>query len=132
LEPNTIDKSILAKAYELLCTAKAMTEVYEDNFKIVSKYVHATSRGHEAIQIACGLLVDQRDYIAPYYRDDAMLLAIGITPFQLMLQILAKKSDPFSGGRSYYCHPSLKDPDKPSYSNHWCSYGYPIQRKIGS
>ena len=30
-----------------------------------------------------------------------------------MLQLLAKKDDPFSGGRTYYCHPSLKDDDKP-------------------
>ena len=32
-----------------------MTELYEANFKEVSKYVHATSRGHEAIQIALGM-----------------------------------------------------------------------------
>ena len=31
-----------------------MTELYEANFKLTSKYVHATSRGHEAIQIALG------------------------------------------------------------------------------
>ena len=30
-----------------------------------------------------------------------------------MLQLLAKKEDPFSGGRTYYSHPSLKDDDKP-------------------
>jgi 2-oxoisovalerate dehydrogenase E1 component len=30
-----------------------------------------------------------------------------------MLQLMAKKDDPFSGGRTYYCHPSLKDADKP-------------------
>ena len=42
-----------------------------------------------------------------------MLFSIGITPFQLMLQVLAKRNDPFSGGRTYYSHPSLKDDDKP-------------------
>jgi 2-oxoisovalerate dehydrogenase E1 component len=31
-----------------------------------------------------------------------------------MLQLLAKKDDPFSGGRSYYCHPSSKDENRPS------------------
>ena len=30
-----------------------------------------------------------------------------------MLQVLAKKDDPFSGGRTYYSHPSIKDADKP-------------------
>jgi 2-oxoisovalerate dehydrogenase E1 component len=42
-----------------------------------------------------------------------MLLSIGMKPYDLMLQVLAKKDDPFSGGRAYYCHPSLKDIDKP-------------------
>ena len=37
-----------------------------------------------------------------------MLLGIGIEPYELMLQLMAKREDPFSGGRSYYGHPSLK------------------------
>ena len=96
-----------------MATAKAMTELYEANFKIVSKYVHATSRGHEAIQIAVAMQLLPQDYAFPYYRDDAMMLGIGMQPYDLMLQLMAKKDDPFSGGRTYYCHPSLKDNDKP-------------------
>ncbi|WP_044403077.1 thiamine pyrophosphate-dependent enzyme [Lacinutrix sp. Hel_I_90] len=106
-------KDTLQKAFSKLCTAKAMTELYEANFKQVSKYVHATSRGHEAIQIALGLQLLPQDYAFPYYRDDAMLLSFGLEPYDLMLQLLAKRDDPFSGGRSYYSHPSLKDEDKP-------------------
>tara|TARA_B110000003_G_scaffold275985_1_gene320336 strand:- start:4402 stop:6486 length:2085 start_codon:yes stop_codon:yes gene_type:complete len=106
-------KEILKNGFTKLCTAKAMTEVFEANFKEVSKYVHATSRGHEVIQIAIGMQLLPQDYLFPYYRDDAMLLALGMTPFDLMLQVLAKKEDPFSGGRTYYSHPSLKDDDKP-------------------
>ncbi len=108
-----MNKEILKKAFSKLCTAKAMTELYEANFKQVSKYVHATSRGHEAIQIALGMQLLPQDYAFPYYRDDAMLLSFGLEPYDLMLQLLAKKDDPFSGGRTYYCHPSLKDDDKP-------------------
>ena len=110
---NKINKDILRKAFKTLVTAKAMTEIYEENFKTVSKYVHATSRGHEAIQIAVGMQLLPQDYVFPYYRDDSILLSIGMTPYELMLQVLAKKDDPFSGGRTYYCHPSLKDDDKP-------------------
>ncbi len=95
-----------------MAQAKAMTELYEENFNIVSKYVHATSRGHEAIQVALGMQLLPQDYVAPYYRDDAMLLSLGMKPYDLMLQLLAKKDDPFSGGRAYYAHPSLKDDDK--------------------
>ncbi|WP_046746252.1 alpha-ketoacid dehydrogenase subunit alpha/beta [Kordia zhangzhouensis] len=108
-----MNKEILQKGFSLLCTAKAMATLYEDNFKVVSKYVHATSRGHEAIQCAVGMQLLPQDYAFPYYRDDAMLLSIGMRPYDLMLQLLAKKEDPFSGGRTYYSHPSLKDVDKP-------------------
>ena len=108
-----MNKNILKKGFANLYTAKAMAELYEANFKQVSKYVHATSRGHEAIQTALGMQLLPQDYAFPYYRDDAMLLSFGLQPYDLMLQLLAKKEDPFSGGRTYYCHPSLKDDDKP-------------------
>lgn len=110
---SSLDKEILKKGFSTLCAAKSMAELYEANFKQVSKYVHATSRGHEAIQIALGMQLLPQDYAFPYYRDDAMLLSFGLKPYDLMLQLLAKKDDPFSGGRTYYCHPSLKDADKP-------------------
>ncbi len=109
----SIPQKTLLEAFRLMATAKSMSELYEENFKLVSKYVHATSRGHEAIQLALGMQLLPQDYLFPYYRDDAMLLSIGMRPYELMLQLLAKRDDPFSGGRTYYAHPSLKDPEKP-------------------
>ncbi len=111
--PSKIDKAILEKAFALMATAKAMAEIYEKNTSITSKYVHATSRGHEAIQLAVALQLLPQDFISPYYRDDSILLGIGMRPYDCMLQLLAKREDPFSGGRTYYCHPSLNDPNKP-------------------
>jgi len=108
-----MNKDIILKAFKNLITAKSMAELYEEHFKVVSKYVHATSRGHEVIQTAVGMQLEPQDYVYPYYRDDAMLLSIGMQPKDLMLQLLAKKDDPFSGGRTYYSHPSLRDDDKP-------------------
>ncbi|MAU37380.1 MAG: tungsten formylmethanofuran dehydrogenase [Flavobacteriales bacterium] len=103
-----LTKDIYKKAYSLMCTARAMSDIYEENKEITSKYVHATSKGHEAIQLAVGLQLTKNDWTAPYYRDDSMLLGLGMTPYELMLQLLCKKDDPFSGGRTYYAHPSLK------------------------
>jgi 2-oxoisovalerate dehydrogenase E1 component len=54
-----------------------------------------------------------QDWVAPYYRDDSILLGIGMDPYELMLQVFAKKDDPFSGGRTYYSHPSLNREDMP-------------------
>lgn len=110
---TNIKKEILIKGFRLMCTAKAMSELYEENAKFVSKYVHATSRGHEAIQLAAGMQLLPQDYAFPYYRDDAMLLGIDMTPYELMLQLLAKSEDPFSGGRTYYSHPSLRREHQP-------------------
>lgn len=103
----------LLQAYQLMITAKSMAETYDAN-RQVCKYVHSTSRGHEAIQMATGMQLLSCDWVSPYYRDDSMLLAAGFTPYELMLQLLAKREDPFSGGRSYYCHPGSRDRHRPS------------------
>lgn len=95
-----------------MCCAKAMAEVYEAN-RAVCKYVHSTSRGHEAIQLATAFHLLPCDYISPYYRDESILLGLDYSPYDLMLQLLTKKDDPFSGGRSYYSHPNAKENDKP-------------------
>ncbi len=110
---SSIAEETLIKAFGLMCTAKALSELYEENKDVCAKYVHATSRGHEAIQLAVSLQLLPQDFLSAYYRDDSMLLGIGITPYELMLQILAKRDDPFSGGRTYYAHPSLKRDDMP-------------------
>src|SRR5262245_57751576 len=106
------DSSILLKAWQIICTARSMADIYDNN-RQVCKYVHSTSKGHEAIQIATGFQLHPNDYVSPYYRDDSLMLAMGFSPYELMLQLLAKKDDPFSGGRSYYCHPSSRDASKP-------------------
>ena len=110
---SKIPVETLKKAFELMCTAKSMSTLYEANKEVTAKYVHATSRGHEAIQIALGLQLLPQDFLSAYYRDDSILLSIGLSPFELMLQLLAKRNDPFSGGRTYYSHPSLRRDDMP-------------------
>lgn len=110
---SQVAKDELLKAFRLMCTAKTLAEKYEVNKEVTAKYVHATSRGHEAIQLAVGMQLKPQDWVSPYYRDDSILLGIGMTPYELMLQVFAKKDDPFSGGRTYYSHPSLNRPDMP-------------------
>ena len=99
---------LLRQAYFLMTTAAAMSQLYEARKEQSGRYVHATARGHEAAQIALALQLLPQDFVSPYYRDDALLLGIGMTPYSLMLQLFAKADDPFSGGRTYYSHPSLR------------------------
>jgi len=107
-----IEKEILLKAFRLMCCAKSMAETYDANRQIC-KYVHSTSRGHEAIQLATAFHLKNCDYVSPYYRDESMLLGLDYSPYELMLQLLTKADDPFTGGRSYYSHPNSKEEDKP-------------------
>ena len=92
-----LNREKLLNAYKLMVSAKAMSDTYETN-REVCKYVHSTSRGHEAIQVATGLQLLPCDWVSPYYRDDSMMIASGFTPYELMLQLLAKKDDPFPAG----------------------------------
>jgi 2-oxoisovalerate dehydrogenase E1 component len=103
---------ILLKAYRLMRTAVEMAAIYEKN-RSVCKYVHSTSRGHEAIQLGTAFHLQPCDWISPYYRDESILLGLGFEPYQLMLQLLAKGGDIFTGGREYYSHPNYRGADRP-------------------
>lgn len=109
---KTVSQEILLKAFNHMMIAKATADVYEEN-RNICKYVHSTSRGHEAIQLATAYQLKKEDWVSPYYRDESLLLGIGFEPYQLMLQLLAKAEDPFSGGRSYYSHPSSREESLP-------------------
>jgi len=108
-----IDTTILLKAYRMMSQVKAMAETYEAN-RSVCKYVHSTSRGHEAIQLATAFQLQPHDFVSPYYRDESIVMGIGFTPYEQMLQLLAKGNDIFTGGREYYSHPNYKGDDKPT------------------
>ncbi len=95
-----------------MSASRHMAFIYDTN-RNICRYVHSTSLGHQAIQMAAGFLLKPHDWVSPYYRDESLLLALGFTPGELMRQLLAKEDDYFSGGRSYYGHPSSLLPDKP-------------------
>ncbi|RYY55445.1 MAG: tungsten formylmethanofuran dehydrogenase [Chitinophagaceae bacterium] len=107
------NESILLRAYEMMCRAKAMAFTYESN-RSTCRYVHSTSRGHEAIQLATAFNLAAHDFVSPYYRDESLMLGLGFTPYELMLQLLAKAADPFTGGREYYNHPNYRGNGKPT------------------
>ena len=101
----------MLKAWHLMMQTQHIAATYDAN-RSVCKYVHSTSLGHQAIQIATGMLLQPQDWVSPYYRDESILLSLGFTPGELMLQLLAKADDYFSGGRSYYGHPSSRLTDR--------------------
>jgi 2-oxoisovalerate dehydrogenase E1 component len=108
-----VPMALLLQAYQRMCLAAHMADTYERN-RSVCTYVHSTSRGHEAVQLAMAANLLPCDFVSPYYRDESLLLGLGFTPHALMLQLLARAGDPFSGGRSYYAHPSHRGEGRPT------------------
>ncbi|GAK39932.1 3-methyl-2-oxobutanoate dehydrogenase [Paenibacillus sp. TCA20] len=66
---------------------------------------HVSGIGQETAQVAAAFALDrEKDYFLPYYRDYGFVLAVGMTPRELMLSAFAKAEDPNSGGRQMPGH----------------------------
>ncbi|MFN3940387.1 MAG: hypothetical protein ACK4IY_07350, partial [Chitinophagales bacterium] len=74
-----VDKQIIVKAYRLMYTSKVLSDLFNENRQICY-YVHANSRGHEAIQLATAMQLKPTDWVSLYYRDDSFLLGMGWKP----------------------------------------------------
>lgn len=131
LQRSIIKNEVLLKAYMLMCTSRAMANIYDEKKDIAAKYVHSTSRGHEAIQLAVGMQLKEFDFASLYYRDESILLGMGFKPHELMMQLLAKKEDPFTGGRSYYGHPAVKGGGYPTIPHQSSATGMQVIPSTG-
>src|SRR5262249_49364561 len=65
--------------------------------------------GKEAINVAFGRALSPEDGKMPYYRDRALALACGVSPFEMLCQAMARRDDPASGGRQMPSHWGHKD-----------------------
>jgi len=114
----SVGKDVLLEMYRTMLLARRLDErawVLHRQGKIA---FHISGIGHEAAQVGAAFALRRgQDWVVPYYRDLALILAVGMTPREFALGLMGKKGEPSSGARQMPSHWSLRRANVVSHSS---------------
>jgi len=108
-----LERGLLVQIHELMVKTRVLEERLIQMYKQGHGYFWIGGPGEEAFNVPLGLLMKKgqgldHDYLHGHYRQSGTILALGEEPIGALRQMKNTASDPYSGGRNFAGHFSLK------------------------